>query len=173
MPRVRRCRHQGCHAFAMVPNFYCDKHQEEEKEREQRHQSWNEKRTAWKYNHVKRHQNYDIDKRNKFYQSKEWKDLRQVALHRDNFMCQYCKVQGRVRTGNTVDHLIPIEADMTKIRDINNLVTSCPQCHKLKTNWEHEYYGTGKNHALTGAVELTDITLVVKLMSSRNQYKAF
>lgn len=48
-----------------------------------------------------------------FYSSREWRNLREEVLRRDNYECQWCKAEGRVRTEMhsvlEVDHIKELE----------------------------------------------------------------
>ena len=44
------------------------------------------------------------DKRNKFYHSTDWNQLRMKAYLRDNRECQHCKQEGKVVKGQNVHH---------------------------------------------------------------------
>lgn len=167
MPRVRRCRYQGCHAFAVLPDHYCTKHITHEAEyqaqREKYRQRHTTRATTWHYNHVTRYRNSTKSEQNKFYHSREWQSLRTLVLQRDFSLCKYC----RINPGNIVDHIVPIEWDQSKMRDINNLVTCCRDCHAKKTRWEQRYYGTGLHNTLKDVPAITDIELINKLMNAR------
>lgn len=166
MPRVRRCKYQGCHAFAMMPNYYCAKHIEHEveyrTEREKYRKRQSSRATTWHYNHVTRYRNSVKSEQNKFYHSRKWQSLRALVLQRDFSLCGYC----RINSGNIVDHIVPIEWDQSKMRDINNLVTCCRDCHTKKTRWEQRYYGTGLHNELKDVPAITDINLISKLMNA-------
>lgn len=100
-----------------------------------------------------------------FYKSSVWtKSLRPQVLERDNHLCQYCLLNGKYTPGNTVDHVVPIEYDPTLKDDIANLATSCRDCHKLKTEWEQEYYGTGSHNQLKQMPVINDVKLVARLI---------
>lgn len=43
-----------------------------------------------------------------------------------------------------LDHIIPIAFDHKLIASSGNLATIYNKCHRLKTKWEQEYYGTGQ-----------------------------
>lgn len=169
MPRVRRCRYQGCHAFAVLPDHYCAKHIAHETEyqaqREKYRQRHTTRATTWHYNHVTRYRNSTKSEQNKFYHSREWQSLRTLVLQRDFSLCKYC----RINPGNIVDHIVPIEWNPNKMRDINNLVTCCRDCHAKKTRWEQRYYGTGLHNTLKDVPAVTDIELINKLMNARER----
>ena len=163
MPRVRRCRYPNCHAYAYVPNHYCKKHIKHEKEYlDRRKQYHTNKYTTWHYNHITRYRNKTKANQNHFYHTKKWRDLRAVVLDRDYSICQYCKAN----SGNIVDHVVPIEIDPTKTCDLDNLVTCCRDCHRLKTKWEQSYYGTGLRGTKTDNPALTDTKRINKLMNA-------
>lgn len=169
MPRVRRCRYQGCHAFAVLPDHYCTKHIAHEAEyqaqREKYRQRHTTRATTWHYNHVTRYRNSTKSEQNKFYHSREWQSLRTLVLQRDFSLCKYC----RINPGNIVDHIVPIEWNPNEMRDINNLATCCRDCHAKKTRWEQRYYGTGLHNTLKDVPAITDIELINKLMNARER----
>lgn len=76
--------------------------------------------------------------RYKFYQSREWKELRELALIRDNYECVMCKAQGRVTTNKErkldVDHIISIEERPDLRLDLDNLQVLCVPHHNQKEN---------------------------------------
>ncbi|MBO5963151.1 MAG: HNH endonuclease [Bacteroidales bacterium] len=71
---------------------------------------------------------------NAFYQSAEWKSLREARFGFADGLCEKCKEKGIVRAGREVHHRISIEEDWSKRLDFDNLVLLCPDCH----NSEHE-----------------------------------
>lgn len=169
MPRVRRCRAINCHNLAQHPHYYCQEHIDQE-------QAYLDSRAKWtragqkeyrdKYN--KQTRNRSVTKREQyaFYKSSMWtKSLRPQVLERDHHLCQYCLLNGKYTPGNTVDHVVPIEYDPTLKDDIANLATSCRDCHKLKTEWEQEYYGTGSHGVLKRVAPITDISTIAKLLN--------
>lgn len=168
MPRVRRCKYQGCHAFAMMPNYYCAKHIEHEveyrAEREKYRKRQSSRATTWHYNHVTRYRNSVKSEQNKFYHSRKWQSLRALVLQRDFSLCGYC----RINSGNIVDNIVPIEWDQSKMKNVDNLVTCCRDCHAKKTRWEQNYYGTGLHNSLKDVPAITDTKLINKLMNARD-----
>ncbi|MDT1933929.1 HNH endonuclease signature motif containing protein [Staphylococcus aureus] len=73
---------------------------------------------------------YDTkDKRNKFYHSTSWNQLRMKAYLRDNRECQHCKREGKAVKGQNVHHIKPIDQRPDLALDINNLITLCIDCH--------------------------------------------
>ncbi|MDT2815965.1 HNH endonuclease [Vagococcus carniphilus] len=91
-----------------------------------------------------------------FYNSSEWKLLRQSVLERDNYECQWCKEQGKVTTGVhsilEVDHIEELKDRPELALDIDNLRTLCKDCHnkrhdrfnyrpsKKKKKWDDEWW---------------------------------
>ena len=65
----------------------------------------------------------------KLYNSKDWRNIRQIVLNRDFYICQVC---GEPNC-NTVHHIV--ELTPVNINDIDitlnpeNLITLCKQCH--------------------------------------------
>lgn len=157
--------------MVQFPHHYCTKHFDHEAEYLANRQRWarsHGKHYQHRYNTQTRYRNAESSERYRFYQTKQWSSLRKQALDRDHYVCQYC---GQPNS-RTVDHIIPIAVDHSKATDIDNLATICRQCHRVKTDWEKDYYGTGKDNHLTGAMEIGDIAIVLKAMRSRqNDFK--
>lgn len=97
----------------------------------------------------------------KFYDSGEWKSIREQVKKRDNYECQECKRNGRVQTDTNeysegakrkkiqlvVHHIKELEHHPELALEIDNLETVCVDCHnkehsrtfKKKINkWEHD-----------------------------------
>lgn len=164
MPRVRRCRQPGCHAMVQFPNHYCAQHFEHEAEYLANRQRWarsHGKQYQHKYNHVTRYRNDIKSKQYNFYRTTTWARLRQRALDRDHYVCQYC---GQPNS-KTADHIIPIEYDKQLKDHLDNLATICRKCHRLKTDWEHQYYGTGQGNEIKNVSEMFDVNKISTLMN--------
>lgn len=74
-----------------------------------------------------------ISNNNKFYHSKDWKDLR--AWYIKQFpICKWCEEEGIVTAGEEVDHIKEIEDGGEKLNQ-DNLMTLCKRHHRQKTNW--------------------------------------
>lgn len=167
MPRFRRCRQPGCHAMVQFPNHYCQEHFEHEAEYLASRQKWarsHDKQYQRKYNTVTRNRNDNKSKQYQFYRSKQWQGLRQQVLDRDHYTCQYCHRPN----ANTVDHIVPVEVNQSKRADINNLAVICRRCHREKTDWEQEYYGTGKNNKLKIVVPVTNVEIIALRMKAHS-----
>ena len=164
MPRFRRCRQPGCHAMVQLPAHYCKQHYEHEAEYLANRQRWartHGKQYQHKYNTQTRNRNATKHDQYQFYRSSQWQRLRKQALERDYYICQYC---GQPNS-KTVDHIVPIEYD-DKLKDhLDNLATICRKCHRLKTDWEHLWYGTGIGNQHKQATELHDVLSIKRLMN--------
>jgi hypothetical protein len=116
MPMTGRCREPNCHAIVLRPLHYCNKHADKEAEYQVSRERWNNRTNDTKrykdYNKLKREYNDIKKEQNTFYHTKQWRSLREVALRRDNYLCQYCLLHGRIRKGNIVDHIVPVEFDL-------------------------------------------------------------
>lgn len=77
-----------------------------------------------------RRRNHEGRKR---YFSPRWARLRGVILARDRHLCQECMRQGRVTTGNQIDHILPADERPDLFWTMTNLETLCQKCHAVKT----------------------------------------
>lgn len=160
MPRVRRCRYDGCHAMCELPLHYCKQHAEHEREYVESRMKWargHDKAYQHKYNTQIRFRSAESKERYQFYRSKTWQHLRQTILERDNYLCQYCLANGIVTEGKTVDHIVAIEVDPTLKESPANLATICRDCHRIKTHLEQDMFGTGKNRTLVRRNPITTV----------------
>lgn len=164
MARYRRCRYPNCHAMVKLPDHYCKQHYNYEAEYLAKRQRWarsHNTRYQQKYNHITRNRNNVKSQQYKFYHTKTWVDLRRQVLNRDHFVCQYC---GKPNA-KTVDHIVPIEYDAKLKADVNNLAVICLNCHRLKTDWEQIYYGTGECNELKQVQKVHDLKTIARLMN--------
>jgi len=69
------------------------------------------------------------DKLIKFYKSRAWKDLRAVALKRDNNECQNCKSKGRYHKAECVHHIKEVKPYPQLALTLDNLMSLCNACH--------------------------------------------
>lgn len=90
-----------------------------------------------------------------FYNSPEWRALRQVVLERDHYECQWCKDQGRVTSQFNsileIDHIKELHLHPELATELDNLRTLCKDCHnkrhkrmnyresKRKKRWDDEF----------------------------------
>lgn len=125
---LKPCLVTGC------PNLtqgrYCDKHKgKEQQSKAERHRYYDE--------HMRDQQARE------FYHSKEWQRVRQVALMRDNYLCQHCLVKQRITPADIVDHVVPIRVDWSLRLSLDNLQSLCHACHNRKTAEDRKRYGGG------------------------------
>ena len=70
-----------------------------------------------------------------FYHSRAWKHVRQMALARDQGMCQDCMDRFRAGYGirpnraDMVHHIIPIDERPDLALNLDNLRSLCNECH--------------------------------------------
>lgn len=85
------------------------------------------------------------EERTSFYKSKAWDVVREAALDRDNYECQWCRREGKVtdRIVATleVDHIEELGKRPDLALDLENLRTLCRSCH----NKRHKRFGPGSN----------------------------
>lgn len=159
MARVRRCKASGCFNMVELPKHYCTKHADQERVYVPR-----DKQATHRYNTVTR--NRDENKRGQynFYRTKQWVRLRQLILDEQHYLCQYCKADGRVAVGKTVDHIVPMEFSPNDKDSIDNLAVTCSRCHTIKTKWEQGYYGTGQGNVLKRVSPVRSVAMINRLM---------
>ena len=72
----------------------------------------------------------------RFYKSQAWKNIRDVAMKRDAYLCVDCLKSGRYTPAEEVHHIIPLTPDNIEDTDItlnlDNLVSVCRECHKAR-----------------------------------------
>lgn len=84
----------------------------------------------------------DYNKRQAFYRSKHWQDMRIYVLYRDK-TCRLCSTPDRPVPATEVDHIQDLK-DAPQLRlDPDNLQGLCKSCHskktfetKMKGSWE-------------------------------------
>ncbi|AKF76284.1 MULTISPECIES: HNH endonuclease [Bacillus] len=107
---LKECAARGCRA--LTRDRYCDAHKTQQQE-ETKH--------------------YNKHSRNKtitsFYKSTEWKRTRQLALMRDNYLCQHCLKAHCFTPADMVHHIVEVKQDWSKRLDIKNLESLCNACH--------------------------------------------
>ncbi|HBI0888517.1 TPA: HNH endonuclease [Staphylococcus aureus] len=82
------------------------------------------------YKHGRKSYQYDW-----FYHSKAWKKLREIALDRDNYLCQMCLREDIITDAKIVHHIIYADEDFNKALDLDNLMSVCYSCHnKIHAN---------------------------------------
>lgn len=105
--------------------------------------------------------NVDASERRKFYQSADWKQVRQVSkqiaidnqlsdsnlqhyyakkiLHQGSPLCVSCMSRNRFVKANTCDHIKPIALGGGKLA-LDNLQWLCSSCHNGKSNTDRAKY---------------------------------
>lgn len=87
-----------------------------------------------------------LEQKRKFYDSKEWKQIREEVKRRDNYECQECKRNGSVtvdlneysesakrkKIALVVDHIKELEDHPELALELDNLETLCVMHHNYK-----------------------------------------
>lgn len=73
------------------------------------------------------------DKLVRFYQSREWRELRSRRMKLDNYECQVCKARGRYHKAEMVHHIVHVKDNPLLALKLDNLLSLCNKCH----NREH------------------------------------
>lgn len=78
---------------------------------------------------------YDQTKRNKeskaFYRSKEWRKAREMALKRDNYLCQSCLSNKKIQRAEVVHHIKELVDYPELATTLDNLISWCNSCHTV------------------------------------------
>lgn len=89
---------------------------------------------------------YDKYKRNKqsrqFYKSTAWAKARELALKRDNYLCQSCLSKKIIRAATTVHHVRELSDYPELATTLSNLISWCASCHS-----SHHKTGIRQNKA--------------------------
>ena len=76
---------------------------------------------------------YDLTKRNQeskqFYSSTAWSKARELALIRDNYLCQSCLKKKRIRKAEIVHHIRELRDYPELGLELSNLISWCNKCH--------------------------------------------
>lgn len=80
--------------------------------------------------------NIRSEDRKKIYNSKKWKQVRELAMIRDEFLCVECKKLGILTKGEEVDHIEELQDRMDLAYDLDNLQLLCRKHHRDKTERE-------------------------------------
>lgn len=148
--------------MVQLPKHYCEVHKDQEREYKPR-----DKTATHRYNTVVRNRDGNKSSQYQFYRTRRWVHLRQQALERDHYICQYCQLSGVITPAKTVDHIVPVEADQGLATKLENLAVVCPSCHTKKTRFEQRYYGTGNGNELKRVIKITNIELIARMMNER------
>ncbi len=111
----RPCRHGGCRVLVTGRDGFCDAHRRET------------------FRVQKQSVTIDYKERNRFYQRKVWKDVRN-AHAADEPLCRECLKLGKVVAMDVVDHITPFTSINDPLAlDDGNLQSLCKSCHDSKT----------------------------------------
>lgn len=128
------CNHPGCMELIPYDQPYCDKHTYKKPidyaDKEERHRI---NKQVYHRRTTSKHEG----KYQRFYRSKQWKDLSHHWLMLHPF-CAKCEALGIMRKGDVVDHIIELRDDWSKRLDPTNLQTLCYACHNRKTSNERQ-----------------------------------
>ncbi|MED3563459.1 HNH endonuclease signature motif containing protein [Bacillus xiapuensis] len=85
---------------------------------------------------MNRHQHYDRYKRNPesrtFYNSAAWQKCRQLALIRDNNLCQDCLSKKKLTPAEMVHHIKELTEHPELALSLDNLESLCNPCHNKR-----------------------------------------
>lgn len=117
---------------------YCTKHQAMQDEKWQKHKLDYRKSKLARAINSQRQRAYDLTTRDQeakaFYNSKQWKQVREYVYSRDGARCQVC---GNVVTDRKIaDHIHPLKYSPAEKLDTSNLWLLCYKCHTRKTKLE-------------------------------------
>ncbi|MBM7598483.1 5-methylcytosine-specific restriction protein A [Virgibacillus halotolerans] len=119
----KQCLSYGCGEL-IRDGAYCVKHKDER---------------------VKQYDKYERNKESRmFYQSSNWKKVRQYVKARDGNLCQLCLKDKRFTQADVCDHYIPLEFDKSKGLDPSNLWMLCHGCHNQKTVDDRKKYSNNR-----------------------------
>lgn len=79
---------------------------------------------------MKKNENYH-SRFSSFYNSPEWRILRQQVFLEANGLCEECLKKKIIMEGKEVHHIVPIDKDWSKRFDRSNLILLCDECHRL------------------------------------------
>jgi 5-methylcytosine-specific restriction enzyme A len=92
---------------------------------------------AKKYNPEKRRKHYEENiKREKFYNSKKWKEFRNLYFEKMNGICELCNQKGLTVAGENLHHIIELTEgnihDEKIALDEENVILLCINCHNIQ-----------------------------------------
>ena len=123
---MKLCSFSMCTELVLYGQKHCIKHEHMDKERH------------------KEYQRHRTDKREQaFYNSKEWKLVRQQVLIRDNRLCQLSLLDNKIVFADMVHHIIPMKEDESKKLDMDNLISLSNGMHNYVEN-EYDKGATSK-----------------------------
>lgn len=130
MARMKPCSAVGCSSLLPIGETYCDRHKPMQRELIQA----NSKR----YNRMR-----EDTAENEFYNSPEWRKVREHVMYKYNGLCLWCYFTEKdITIANCIHHIIELKEDSTKSLTTNNLIPLCDSCH----NRVHGLYGRNDTH---------------------------
>jgi len=88
---------------------------------------------------------YDDNRRNKihhkFYNSKEWKQVRELVMSQHAGLCKQCSENDIDTKADVVDHKIPLARSWEDRIKRSNLQPLCHNCHNKKTSKDLTKWG--------------------------------
>lgn len=112
--KLHICNQINCNN--LTRDSYCHIHQKEHQKR------------VKEQNKIYKKNRKDTKEQN-FYNSKEWIKTRNYILMRDNYLCQLCFKEGRIKPAEIVHHIEELKDAWDKRLEINNLISVCKNCH--------------------------------------------
>lgn len=64
-----------------------------------------------------------------FYNTRDWKQLRQKKYCDADGLCERCRERGIIKEGREVHHIVPLDEDWSRRLDYSNLILLCSDCH--------------------------------------------
>lgn len=133
------CAQPGCREIVAGDRQYCPRHEAQHLKAWQAQKAEYRKSKLSKAIKAQRDKQYDLTERDQqakaFYQSKQWKAVRDYVYARDNATCQVCG--NVIKDTKIVDHIIPRRL-MPASEQLNTkgLWLLCPADHNRKTKIE-------------------------------------
>lgn len=118
---MKRCNRPGCNKYIDITETYCNEHND------------------YKYKQYERNRTSTVEGREykRFYDSKDWRELRYQALLDAGFVCVMC---GR-NEATIGDHIVPTKVRWDLRLDRDNVQAVCVSCHNKKTASDKIKYG--------------------------------
>ncbi|MGJ9381521.1 HNH endonuclease [Salipaludibacillus sp. CF4.18] len=128
---LKTCNKIGC--SSLTKGKYCDEHEE--------HEGITKAESNKQYDMYARDQ-----KSRQFYNSSEWKAVRNVARARVNNLCEICLNEDVITVADVADHIIPIKVNWNKRLELSNIQMCCHFHHNLKTQEDKRKYKDVGHH---------------------------
>lgn len=127
MPK-KICNTAGCNELVSMKERYCTYHKiVDKKDTKAKNKIYDTK------NRNKKH--------DKFYHSKEWRQIRLLVLQSYGGLCLWCSKNDLTVKADMVDHIIPLTISWEQRLKRDNLQPLCYTCHNRKTAEDIRIYG--------------------------------